>query len=217
MKVFLLRHAASVDAENSWPTPKSPLSNLGRKQAQVLSRLPRFQMVDLILASRWIRAKETAEIISKAINKPLKLFEEIHEREQHSKIYGAKRSSQIGRRYYEEAIANYRNIDWKFEGLEESLREVAERATQFKDRLVKDYLGHNLLVVSHDMFIRCFITVCILGKDYKDGIFNKIFRSLQIVNTGISLLEYEERRKIWRVWYLNDFSHLKYVKNENKP
>ena len=33
------------------------------------------------------------------------------------------------------------------------------------------------------MFIRCFVTNILLGEKYDDKVFNKVYRSLQLVNT----------------------------------
>lgn len=213
MLVFLVRHASSVASEEGrWQLPDSPLSDLGKKQSQALSNRSRFNKVDIVLASKWARAKETGGIVAEALSKPLELFEGIHEREQNPKIYGAKWSGKIHKKYYKDAFSNLGNLDYKFENLGESYRDVAKRATKFKRHLVRKHKGQNLIVISHDIFIRCFLAVCILGEKYSDESFYKIFRSIRLSSTGISLLEYDEKRKTWKVWYLNDFSHLKMVK-----
>lgn len=216
MFIFLIRHAEGIDSNDKWQMPNSPLSDLGIKQAENLFNLSRFKRVDLILSSKWERAAETARIVSLSIKKPLELFDGIHEREQHSEIYGADRSSEISKRYGEESIKNYNNLDWKFENDEESVRDVSKRAFNFSKHLVKTHLNQSLLVISHDMFIRCFITVTLLGENYEDKVFNKIYRSLQIMNTGVSLLEFNEKRKVWKIWYINDFSHLGRINKDEK-
>lgn len=208
MFIFIVRHAEGAGSKEKWQTPNSPLSNVGVKQAKNLFKLSRFKRVDLILSSKWERAAETARIVSSLLNKPLELFDGINEREQHSKIYGADRLSDIGKRYREESIKNYNNLDWKFENDEESIRDVSTRAINFGKHLVKNHLNQSLLVISHEMFIRCFITTSLLGKKYEDSVFNKIYRSLKIANTGVSLLEFNEKGKVWKIWYINDFSHL---------
>lgn len=214
MKIFLVRHAASTDFDKKWSSPKSLLDDLGREQAQVLSQLPRLQTVDLILTSKWPRAKETAKIIAKAINKPLEVFLGIHERKQPLEIYDVARDSGISKQYIKESIENFEKLDWKFQGAGESFRNVVKRAIKFEKHLRGNHLGQSILVISHEVFIRCFVSICVLGENYTDDSFNKIFRSLHFTNTGVSLLEYDERRKIWKILYLNDFSHLKMVKGK---
>ena len=211
MRVFLVRHAVSNISKGKWQTSESKLGKVGESQSKALAKRSRFQSVDLILSSKWTRAKETAEIISKITDKPLELFDGIHERKQHPEIYGLDRKSKISMKYYREAYSNYANLDWKYDKKEESYRELIERTEKFRRHLEKKHEQKTLLVISHEIFIRCFIASCLLGRKYDDLTFKKIYSALTISNTGISLLEYVEKRKTWRLWYLNDFSHLKSV------
>ena len=212
MNVFLVRHAESADSRDNWPTPQSPLSDFGRQQSQALSSLSRFRLIDTVMSSKWTRAKETARIVAKKLGKPLELIEGIHEREQSKKIYGSKFSGKISQEYIAGSTANLDNLDWRFSRGEESLREVSQRAAIFKKHIEKEHLSQNLLVISHDVFIRSFACICILGSNYQDETFNKVFRSLYLTNTGVSLLVFSEKSKRWKLWYWNDFSHFKNIK-----
>lgn len=215
MLLFLVRHGASTGFdERRWQSPDSPLSDDGKKQSKALIKRSRFRKVDVVLASKWMRAKETGEIVAKALKKPLELFDGIHEREQNPKIYGAKWSSKINKNYYKDASGHPGDLDYKYEDLGESYRDVAKRAIKFKRHLVRKHTDQSLIVISHDIFIRCFVTICILGEKFKDDSFYKVFRSIRLSVTGISLLEYDEKRKMWKVWYLNDFSHFKRIKRK---
>lgn len=216
MFIFLVRHAEGSGSREKWQTPDTPLSGTGVKQSENLSTLSRFKKVDLILSSKWKRAIETAKIISELLDKKLLEIDGIQEREQYSEIYGVDRQSDISKHYNDENIKNYSDLDWKFENNEESIREVSERAFNFKNNLTTNYLNKSIVVVSHEMFIRCFVTNILLGEKYDDKVFNKIYRSLQLMNTGVSLLEFNENRKSWKVWYINDFSHLGKIKTETK-
>ncbi|MEK7112734.1 MAG: histidine phosphatase family protein, partial [Patescibacteria group bacterium] len=146
MNVFLVRHAESVEFGNKWQTPQSPLSPQGRQQSQLLSSLSRFRLVDIVLSSKWTRAKETAQIIAKNLGKPLELIQGIHEREQPVKIYGSKISSKASQEYIAKSTVNMDNLDWKFTDGEESFREVSQRAAKFKSHLEKNHLSQTLLV-----------------------------------------------------------------------
>lgn len=213
MKVFLVRHGATRDQadEKSWQFPNSPLTTEGKKQAKILAGRVKSWGIDAIVTSKWKRAKETAEVVSKTLGLQLKALEEVSERRQSAKIYGAKLSSKTHQKYSKDFLRNF-SLDWKFYDEEESLRNVANRAIKFKNRLIQKHLGGNLLVVSHDIFIRCFVAACILGDNYEDSAFIKIFRSLWLENTGISLLWFNEKAERWKVLYLNNYSHLKDVK-----
>ena len=56
MKIFLVRHGEGENSRIKWQTPTTPLSEKGKKQAQVLGNIPRFRDVDQILSSPWARS-----------------------------------------------------------------------------------------------------------------------------------------------------------------
>lgn len=210
MFLFLVRHAQSDCPRDRWQTPDSKLGEIGKKQAETLSKRSRFSKLDKIFSSEWNRAHKTAKIVSGNLNTKIETLDYIHEREQLPKIYGADRDSKISKEYADEYYKNYGNIDWKFQGKEESVREVIKRASKLSDFLIKNYHDKRLLIVSHDMFIRCFISLVLLGNNYSDKTIAKTISSLMIKNTGISLLIYDYKRKLWKINYINDYSHLKY-------
>jgi probable phosphoglycerate mutase len=209
MEVFLVRHAQSdAHSKGRRQAPDSSLSERGSRQALALARRLKLCDIDLILTSKLPRAKQTAEIMAKVLAKPLEIFEGIHEREQHPSLYGASYESRIHNQNVAEIAENMDNLDWKFRGRGESIRQVIKRAVKFKKHLEENHLDQNLLVISHGIFIRCFVAACILGENYQDDGFIAINRSLRFDNAGVSLLEYDEDRKSWEIKYLNDCSHL---------
>jgi probable phosphoglycerate mutase len=209
MKVFLVRHGQSdAHSKGRRQAPDSSLSEIGSRQALVLAKKLKFYDIDLILTSKLPRARQTAEIITEILAKPLEIFEGIHEREQHLSLYGASYESKIHNQNVVEIAENMDNLDWKFRGKGESIRQVIKRAIKFKKHLEENHLNQNLLVISHGIFIRCFVAVCILGENYQDDCFVAINRSLCFSNAGVSLLEYNKDQKSWEIKYLNDCSHL---------
>ncbi len=210
MLLFLVRHAYSDAPRNRWQHPNSKLSKIGKEQAEILGEKSRFAKVDNVFSSKWDRSKETAEIISSKLNVNLETLNYIHEREQSPEIYGSPRDSAISKEYAKEYYNNYKNLDWKFRKEEESIREVIERVSRFSEFLVNNHKDKQILTISHDIFIRCFISLALLGKNYDDKTMIKIISSLSINYTGISLLIYNGQRNNWKVSYINDYSHLKF-------
>lgn len=209
MFLFLVRHASSEAPRNKWQTPNSKLGKLGKQQAKILSQKSRLSRLDKIFSSKWERSKKTAEILSDNLKIKTEALDYVHEREQLPQIYGADRDSQISKEYIKEYYANYGNLDWKFKNKEESVKEVLERAFKFSKFLQRNYKGKRVLLVSHDIFIRCFISMVMLGDDYSDKTMAKIISTLTINHTGISLLIHSSRTKFWKVNYINDYSHFK--------
>lgn len=211
MFLFLVRHARSENPADYWQTPDSELSKIGKRQAEILSKRSRFSNLDKILSSNWERSKKTAEIISTSLHVNKKILGYIHEREQLSQMYGVARNSDLSKKYVEEYCKNYKNLDWKFEGKEESIREVLMRASRLSKFLIKNYKDKKVLVISHDMFIRSYISMTMLGENCPDKTMANAINSLTINYTGISLLIYNNQSKIWKVNYINDYSHLKHL------
>ena len=210
----MVRHGTSIAHDTGKrQSPDSPLSEKGRKQAYALGkRIKRWGVsFERVFTSKLPRANETAEIMAKILGSPVEVFEGIHEKEQHPDLYGADIASKL----HGENVAAYTkyagDLDYKFQGGGESVREVAKRASAFRDHLTKNHSGEDVLVVSHGIFIRSFVAVCVLGEDYRDISFSDLHSSITISNTGVSLMEYEEQSKKWKIVYLNNFSHLKEV------
>lgn len=211
MLLFLARHACSEASNSQWQTPDSKIGGVGKKQAKVLSERSRFSRLDKIFSSKWERSRKTAEIISNKLKIETEVLDYIHEREQIPEIYGSSRDSKISKEYVKGYYDNYGNLDWKFKNKEESIKEVLKRASRLTKFLEKYYKGKRILVVSHDVFIKCFIGMALLGKNYSDKAMTRVINSLTMSHTGISLLINSSQKGYWKINYLNDYSHLKHV------
>lgn len=212
MKIFLVRHAKGKDVVEKWQSPNTELSDEGKKQAEALGSLSRLRIADKIFSSQWKRTIETAEIATKNLNKQVEILAGIEERHQSSKIYGITRTSSISENYIKENMDNRGNWDWKWDAEEESFNTVRKRALKLRNYLIDNYLNKNVLIFSHETFIRLFVTTCIFGEyDHIDG-FRQFYMSTAIEPTGITLIIYREESKAWKLWYLNDYSHLRLVK-----
>lgn len=208
----MVRHGQSEAHElGTRQTPDSPLSKRGRKEALVLGkRIKRWEVsFDKIFSSKLPRARETAEIIAGQLGTDAEVFEGIHEREQHPDLYGAELNSKIHKENVREYGKNSKNLDFRFRGKGESIRDVIKRAADFKKHLLINHSQQDLLVISHALFIHAFVAICVLGDDYHDNSFADLFGAIIIHNTGVSLLKCEEDSGRWKVIYLNNFSHLK--------
>jgi len=210
LKIFFIRHAQSGDHEGSKRQgPDSPLGKNGKRQAKAVAKRISKEEIDVILSSKWARARETAETIAKKLKKDLELVEGIHEREENPDLYGLDMKDEFQVRYVNEVHKFGADLDWKFEGDGESLRDLIKRVAKFKKYLVKTYKDKNILVVTHGLVIRTFVVLALLGENYDDENFHKILRGLSSENTGISLLEYDQKKKKWELRYLNEHTHLR--------
>lgn len=212
MKLFIVRHAEGASYTENWQSPDISLSDKGKRQAEALAGLQRIKLAEIVISSNWARAKETAEIATKGLGKQIDTISDIEERHQSSKIYGLSRTSEVSKNYSKDLIKNYSDWNWKWDSEEESFDEVCKRAIKFRDYLIKNYQQKNVLIFSHETFIRLLISICIFGDNYQNKYFRKFYRSTAIEPTSVSLIIYREQTNTWKLWYLNDYSHLSLVR-----
>jgi len=211
MNLYFVRHGVTRERENKKSQkPDSPLSKEGERQALLLAKRLKKQNLkfDVVFASPFKRARETAEIISREIGAEFELMDTIHEKASAEYLLGKDPTDKIFVEYLKQLHEFWEDLDWKFRGEGESLRDVTMRAQRFEKHLLKNHLGQDVLAVSHGTFGRCFIASCMLGENFEDNSFSKIFQSMKMDNTGLTLLEYVEEEKKWTVRFLNDHSHL---------
>jgi len=184
------------------------LSVRGREQAAFVaercSKLP----IDVIVASPFKRARETAEIIVKNVNRPIEYSDLF--------IEWNRGSHRIGKRVDDPDIKqsemdllshlcepNRRLAD------EENFKDLNIRAETALTFLEKRPERH-ILVVGHGLFIRILMGRAVLGKDYTGRDCERFVKAFQTENTGITILGYRPEH-IWGPWQVstwNDHVHL---------
>jgi broad specificity phosphatase PhoE len=208
--VYFVRHAQSVDnAAPVFQSENSPLSNIGRRQAQhVAARLSKLPF-EAIIASPLQRAKETAEAIALATSKEPKYSELFVERIKPARINGKPYGD-------EEANALWR--DWTKSLYTPGMR-VAD-GENFDDLIIradaalaflKDRAEQSLVVVTHGYFLRTMVARIMLGDSLSGEVFRRLQSAGSIENTGLTVFRYHdafEEESCWRLWTYNDHAHL---------
>jgi len=154
MKLFLVRHAEGENSRTHWQSPDTPLSSLGIKQAKALVATKRFNTVDRVFSSSLARSRQTADIIARDLNKTVEENVDIREREQSSQIYGLDRTDTISERYVKALQENTNDWNYKWDNEEESKNEVRSRVINFKKYLEANFSEDNILVISHENFLK---------------------------------------------------------------
>lgn len=213
MKLYLIRHGKTGDHEKQIrQSPQSPLGKVGHSQAKALAKRLSQGKYDVLLASPWPRALETAEHLAKELKLPIEIYENIHEQHQNPKVHSLKYTHKLAKKYLAEAHEHGRkSMDWKFEGDGESRRELIQRAREFKQYLESNYVGKSVVVVSHGGFMSALIPVLIAAKMSLEDIWRLSYSFYTFENTSVSLLEYTPERDEWSLRYFNDASHLNSV------
>ena len=198
LRLYFMRHGETV-----WNTERRyqgmtdiELSEEGLRQAECAAKRFKNIKIDKIYASPLKRAMKTAEKI--AAEKGLEIISEDDFREIHFGEWEGKTVPELTEKYGE-SYTNFIREPHKygFPG-EGSVENVINRIKPGIDRLIAEDEG-NVLIVSHGGIIRLMIR-------YIMGLDSSWFTKMWINNTGVSIIEIKDGRKL--LLTLNDSAHL---------
>jgi broad specificity phosphatase PhoE len=158
-RLVLARHGqTSYNAERRFQGWRDiPLDDMGRVQAQALAQALRGRSFARLLASDLVRARETAEAISQAVNVPVEVDRRL--RECGFGEWQGLALAEVRERWPEE----YR--EWVEKGTPapggESYQEVRTRVGGLIDELLSAHPSSDLLIVSHSGAIKMLIGHCL--------------------------------------------------------
>ena len=202
-KLYLVRHGQSAgNAEGRFgghsPTP---LSELGKKQAEITAQALAREHIHVIYSSDLFRAVETAQPLADILN--LKIIKTSAFRERNIGVLEGltfdESKEQFPRDYY--ALVNRHVHHVITQG--ESYRHLLRRATGALREILRIHRGEKIVIFSHTGAI-CFITLHLIG-----AINRKTRQTPWLVtsNCGINRFEIRGRNNV-RVLALNDTRHL---------
>ncbi len=147
-KYFIMRHGqatSNVLGSISCEPTGNELTEKGRAQAEASSKAVQDKNINLIIASDFVRAKQTAEIVAGNIGYEKSKI--IYDDRLHEVNFGAYNNESI-----ESYHSHFKNTDERFhirpEG-GENLTDVKQRVASFLYELEEKYEGRNILIVSH--------------------------------------------------------------------
>lgn len=203
-RVYLVRHGESESNVSGIVSgPETPLTLEGERQAVALAN--RFSQIDIdvIIASPYLRTKETARIINEVTRKPLEYSDLFVEKRHPSEDKG----KLVDQKVVWESL-HFIDPAWKHSD-EDSFFEIKARALVSIEYLLKRP-EESILVVTHGWFLRIFIAAQLLGETLTIEEYRQTWRYLATRNTGITLVEHDTRNlnKGWRLITWNDHAHL---------
>ncbi|MBQ8292785.1 MAG: histidine phosphatase family protein [Bacilli bacterium] len=153
-----------------------PLNEIGISQANTTSELVKKCPIkwDVIISSPFIRAHQTCEIIKAAINYPSPIIIEPLAIE---RSFGKAEGLPINEE-------NYRLISENFFENQESEQDIINRGASFLNKILHDYEGKNVLVVSHSHFIKSLFVPHDSSLKFDSG----------IPNASLNFLVYEDNK-----------------------
>jgi len=208
MKIYMVRHGESEGNLNlSVQSNIEPLTETGKKQAQIVAKRLKNIDIDVVVSSTAVRAVQTAEEIVKELNVPHIKTELMVERRHPSRFLGIPRSTADFRRYELLRHENLNNPQWHFED-GENFFDVLERVKESK-KFLESMSEKHVVVVSHGIFIRNFFGYIFMGDKYVPEFAANTLR-MGTSNTGITVFNVEKVDGItrWSIRTWNDHSHL---------
>lgn len=171
--IYLIRHAETVDENGIRNTSedfqlineKEILSVEGEEQAKKLSNNKELQNIDVIWSSSYTRAKATAKYIANKNNLPFNLDNDLSER----RLGNLKELGEFMKDKATRDPSQEQLLDRTFKTSDgESAEQTRERMNKFFDKILKEYEGKRIAVISHGGSIKFFLlNWCEVNKDVK--------------------------------------------------
>lgn len=160
--VYLIRHAETVDEngirntkeDSQMVNEKEILSVQGEEDAKKLSENEELNNIDVIWSSSYTRAKATAKYIAHKNNLQVNLDNDLSERKLGNlKELGEFMKDKKTRDPSQEQLVfrNFKTSDG------ESAEDTKKRMNEFFERMLKEYEGKKVAVVSHRRFNKIFL------------------------------------------------------------
>ena len=152
--IYLIRHAETAQENGIRNTnedsqiinEKEILSVHGEEQSKRLSENVELNNIDVIWSSSYTRAKATAKYIANNNNLPINLDSKLNER----KLGNLKELGEFMKDKKTRDPSQEQLLDRKFKTTDgESAEDTRKRMTKFFDRILKDYFGKKIAVISH--------------------------------------------------------------------
>ena len=171
--IYLIRHAETVDEngirntseDSQMINEKEILSVQGEEQSKKLSENIELNNLDTIWSSSYTRAKATAKYIANTNNLPLNLDSNLNER----KLGNLTELGEFMKDKKTRDPSQEQLLDRTFRTSDgESAEQTRDRMNKFFDRILKEYKGKRIAVVSHGGSIKFFLlNWCIVNENVK--------------------------------------------------
>jgi len=154
MKIYLIRHGETTgDVEGLYGgTYDDHLSKKGIEQVRELAASLRSKGIEMIYSSPYLRAKETAEILEKTLKVPIKIKNDLRERNIYAFMSGKSKKEMTEKHPKQvEALKDYRQAIQDAEEYEDFKKRILAAV----DEITAEN-HHTIVIVTHGGPIRCF-------------------------------------------------------------
>lgn len=203
--VFFVRHGETdSNADRIYRGRNAQLTDVGREQVAIVADRVGKLGVEALITSDFIRAKDTAAIISEKIGitpEEQAIFGEWVEPEH---LLG-KSFDHPDAKALREAIHGSDDPGYRH-GTEENFAEMKERATKCY-AFLEQHPASRICVISHLGFLRVLAGVALLDTSFGKAQYSSLFRHLEGNNTGVTYVRFDDEKKRWKLVTWNDISH----------
>jgi len=206
VKVYFVRHGESTfNALGIHQHREVPLSGTGKKQAVFVAKRFATIPIDVIIASPFMRTRQTVEAINAVVQKEI-LYTELLKEVKRPTVVERKSVVDPQVLKVKQAIQDhYSDEDWHHSD-EENFFDLRRRAEAFIAYL-EDVKEENVLVATHGMILRMIVASMFLGKSVTPEIFLQFELFFKTKNTGITVCE-RDKDGVWQLLVWNDHAHL---------
>jgi len=182
------------------------MTEQGRQEVGLLAKRFEAIPIDLIITSDYPRAKETAEIINRVVQKKVEISDLLRERRRPSEFYGKEIDDPEVLRIARLITMHRTDVNWHFSD-EENFFDLKARSEKFIS-FIQKFRQNNILVSTHGTFLRTILLTVMLNKSFTEDIFHQVIEGgfLRLSNACITICEFTDGR--WRLIAWNDVTHL---------
>jgi len=191
-KIYFVRHGETLANRNHiHQGPEEPLSPKGVVQAQEVAKRFKDLNIDTLIASSFVRTRQTAEIIGNETGLPFTLMNEVVEFRRPNAIYGQSHYSIASLTCIVDLFWHQSDPNWDNDGAE-NLFHIHQRMLAAQ-KMLESLPGQNIVVVSHAIFMDMFAQAVCAERDLKLSEFVKgLVGVKKIPNTGIIEFQVDE-------------------------
>lgn len=209
-QIYFIRHGRTGGNEkNTYQDGTVPLSVTGEKQAYFVGERFRSIPIEAIIASDYIRTKQTAAAIAEATKLKVETSELFREIRRPDDILGMVKTEEYADKIMKEMFSREMEPEWHY-GNEENLFDAVKRARKALD-LIKNRAEKVLTVVTHEIFIKMMMAAMAVEDDARAV---RLFQDIRFFmigeNTGMTVAELVEKdgKENFRLHIWNDHAHL---------
>ena len=206
--IYFVRHGETEDnAKNIRQGPEGSLSEKGRAQAlQTAKRFPKQKgRPQVIIASPYERAKETAGIIARELGMSVEYSDLLVERRNPSAIVGHAGGESDVKRIVDQMDKSFHDDNFRFAD-EENFVDLKERAKKLLAYIVSRP-EERIIMVTHGIFLKMVVSYMLLREKLTASEYNNLSYLHPINNAGMTICSYTPhlfKKNEWKLLLWND-------------